>query len=74
MEKNSKKKLEVLKLINSFNINQLKVYSVLKNLEEKNGYSFMSTKNLAKQLELDEKEVISILYFLVKKDCCILLI
>lgn len=67
MEKNSKKKLEVLKLINSFNINQLKVYSVLKNLEEKNGYSFMSTKNLAKQLELDEKEVISILYFLVKK-------
>lgn len=67
MEKNNKKKLEVLKLINSLNINQLKVYSVLKNLEEKNGYSFMSTKNLAKQLELDEKEVISILYFLVKK-------
>lgn len=27
----------------------------------------MSTKNLAKQLELDEKEIISILYFLVKK-------
>lgn len=67
MEKNNKKKLEVLKLINSLNINQLKVYSVLKSLEEKNGYSFMSTKNLAKQLELDEKEVISILYFLVKK-------
>ncbi len=30
MEKNNKKKLEVLKLINSLNINQLKVYSVLK--------------------------------------------
>lgn len=67
MEKNNKKKLDVLKLINSLNINQLKIYSVLKNLEEKNGYSFMSTKNLAKQVELEEKEVVSILYFLVKK-------
>lgn len=35
MEKNNKKKLDVLKLINSLNINQLKIYSVLKNLEEK---------------------------------------
>ena len=62
-----KKGKNIFQTLNDLNSNEIKIFMVLEKLSQKKGYSYITPKSISKKLNIDEKEVYSSIYNLIKK-------
>lgn len=62
-----RKNKNIFQTLNDLNNNEIKIFMVLEKLSQKKGYSYITPKSLSKKLNIDEKEVYSSIYNLIKK-------
>lgn len=62
-----KKGKNIFQTLNNLSSDEIKIFMVLERLSEKKGYSYITPKSLSKNLNIDEKNVQSSIYNLIKK-------